>query len=119
MSEYYSATQLEALRDQLEALDESLAEVLQSTESGEAPVKLKDNVGRLSRMDEPHNQGILKANRVVLSNRLKKVRQARMRFDESEFGVCEWCERAIGFERLMVYPDATLCIACQSEQERE
>ena len=105
------------LRDALVELEASLAEILDSTESGTRPVKLKDNIGRLSRMDEMHNQSILKANRNVIANRLKRVRIALKRVDEETYGRCDECDEPIAFARLKAYPDATLCIACQSERE--
>lgn len=38
---------------------------------------------------------------------------------EEEFGVCDECGARIPKERLMVVPEATLCIACQREMEKE
>lgn len=109
--------QLQDLAASLTDLEQALREVLDKTESGTAPVKLKDNVGRLSRMDELHNQSILKANRTVIGNRLKTVQRARVRLDEGDYGLCADCDEPISLARLQAYPDATLCIECQSERE--
>lgn len=105
------------LGELLRELEQSLEAVLNSTESGTRPVKLKDNVGRLSRMDEMHNQSILKANRNVIANRLKRVKVALKRLEEGAYGRCDECDEPIALERLKAYPDATLCINCQSERE--
>ncbi len=69
-------------------------------------------------MDEMHNQSILKANRTVLQNRLKGVKQAVIRFDTEDYGLCLMCDEPIKLARLQAYPDASLCIGCQTEAEQ-
>jgi hypothetical protein len=63
-----------AMRAALEALDERLSTLLTNTESAAQQVPLKENASRLSRMDEMHNQSILRANRTVTKNRLMAIR---------------------------------------------
>jgi DnaK suppressor protein len=109
--------QLSQLVDLLNELEHSIGSLLQDTEVGMQPVKLKDNHGRLSRMDEMHNQSILKANRNVLANRLKRVKIARNRLDSGDYGDCGECHEPISFNRLQAYPDANLCFDCQSARE--
>ena len=117
MSEELTNQQLEELSSSLDALKQELESLLASTESGTAPVKLKDNQGRLSRMDELHNQSILVANRNVAKNRLRSVLQAKTRLEDGSFGYCLDCEEPIAIERLRAYPDAPKCIECQSDSE--
>lgn len=117
MADHLTTSQLDALKADLQELELSISEVLNSTESGTRPVKLKDNIGRLSRMDEMHNQSILKANRTVLSNRLKRIKIALNHIDEDNYGYCEDCEEPIALPRLQAYPDANYCINCQSARE--
>ena len=118
MNEDLSQAQLTELGANLDELEAELVALLDSTASGTAPVKLKDNQGRLSRMDELHNQSILKANRTVAENRLKSVRRAKQRFKDSDYGLCDECDEPIAFPRLSAYPDANRCIECQSDAER-
>ena len=110
-------TQLEELQVDLAELELSLQELLDNTESGTKPVKLKDNIGRLSRMDEMHNQSILIANRNVLKNRLRQVKIAKLRIEDDLYGICAECDQAIAFNRLKAYPEAAMCIECKSETE--
>lgn len=117
MSDPYPQAVLDALSSNLDELATSLLEVLENTRAGTAPVKLKDNIGRLSRMDELHNQSILKANRTVLENRLKRVRAAQSRFAEGYYGYCLDCDEPIALPRLQAYPDAERCIECQTDAE--
>jgi len=50
---------------------------------------------------------------------LKKIERALARIDEGMFGLCDECGEPIGLERLLVRPEATLCIRCKEAQERE
>lgn len=118
MSNEISNAQRQELAADLQALKESLEQLLDATASGEKPVQLKDNHGRLTRMDEMHNQSILKANRNVTKNRLQQVRVAMGRLEQETFGYCVECDEAISFPRLKAYPEASLCLECKAEQER-
>jgi len=109
--------QIEELQIDLDELEISIQELLDNTEGGTRPVKLKDNIGRLSRMDEMHNQSILVANRNVLKNRLKQVKIAKLRIEDESYGVCSECDELIAFPRLKAYPEAAMCIECKSETE--
>ncbi len=117
MPDELTQSQLTELARDLVALEHNMQTLLATTESGAKPVKLKDNQGRLSRMDEMHNQGILLANRNVIRNRLKSVAIARIATENGTYGLCSNCDESIGFNRLKAYPDAAMCISCQSQSE--
>ena len=117
MNDELSADQLQTLAQALDELERDLNALLEATADGAQPVKLKDNQGRLSRMDEMHNQSILVANRNVTENRLKAVRLAKRRLQEDCYGFCGTCDELIAFERLKAYPEANRCIECQSQAE--
>ena len=117
MDHELSADQVTELEQDLQNLKTSLDELLTATESGTKPVKLKDNTGRLSRMDEMHNQSILIANRNVTKNRLKQVIAAIARISADTYGYCLACDEMIPFNRLKAYPEAGMCLVCTSENE--
>ncbi len=117
MTEELTQQQLEELEQALLKLKVSLEQLLQDTEAGTEPVKLKDNQGRLSRMDELHNQSILLANRNLTKNRLKAVLVAEKRLADDAYGFCEDCGDYIAFSRLLAYPDALRCIECQADAD--
>ncbi|MBO6565162.1 MAG: TraR/DksA family transcriptional regulator [Pseudomonadales bacterium] len=117
MTDDLTKQQLKAMSSTLDALKAAIESLLESTESGTEPVNLKNNQGRLSRMDELHNQSILLANRNVAKNRLRSVMQAKARLEDGSFGFCLDCEEPITIERLHAYPDAPRCIECQSDSE--
>ncbi|MEX0942104.1 MAG: TraR/DksA family transcriptional regulator [Pseudomonadales bacterium] len=117
MTTTLSEAQLAELESDLMALRNSLESLLESTEAGSKPVKLKDNAGRLTRMDEMHNQSILLANRNVTKNRLAQVKAAVTRINNGTYGYCLSCDEPIALPRLKAYPEAALCIACKSRRE--
>ena len=47
------------------------------------------------------------------------VRQAQARLADADFGCCSECGDPIGRERLLAVPQAHLCIACQTDEERQ
>ena len=112
-----SAASLTMLGDRLEQLERDLSDLLTTTESDAKPTPLKENASRLSRMDEMHNQSILRANRIVTKNRLIEVRKARVRLAEKDYGICLDCLEDIALPRLKAYPEASLCIECKSKAE--
>jgi len=117
MDHELTQAQLRELETDLQGLQTSLQDLLAATESGSQPVKLRDNAGRLSRMDEMHNQSILLANRNVTSNRLRQVIAAISRIKTDAFGYCSSCDELIAFNRLKAYPEATMCLTCKSASE--
>jgi len=56
--------------------------------------------------------------RTEQQQRLDRIEHALQRFENGTYGTCERCGRNIGFERLAVRPEATLCIDCQREVEQ-
>lgn len=117
MEDELSNDQLAELEADLKQVKSDLESLLEATEGGTVPVKLKDNAGRLSRMAELHDQSILMANRNVVKNRLKQVVVALERMHNGTYGDCSACGEPINFSRLKAYPDAAMCLACKSETE--
>lgn len=112
-----SKAEIEILKLDLEALKIEFNALLSLTETGAQPVKLKDNAGRLSRMDEMHNQSILIANRNLTKSRLKQTLIALEKIQQGTYGDCIVCTEVIAFKRLKAYPETTMCLKCKSERE--
>jgi len=47
------------------------------------------------------------------------IDEALKRIDDSNFGICQGCEKVIKKKRLNVVPWAPLCIECQQKEEEE
>jgi len=57
----------------------------------------------------------------VLANEremLEQIDRALSHIDEGTYGVCDSCGNAIGKNRLMAFPRATLCMSCKQREER-
>ncbi len=49
---------------------------------------------------------------------LAQVEAAQHRLASPDFGICQECGVDIGFQRLMIEPQATRCVECQSQHEK-
>lgn len=65
-------------------------------------------------------QGQIEAQAVIEYRRelLAQIQAARQCLADGSYGTCEACGRSIPTERLEIIPYTTLCVACQSERER-
>ncbi len=48
---------------------------------------------------------------------IRDIEAAKRRIKAGDYGVCADCGAGIGFDRLMAYPTAKRCIACQQQHE--
>ncbi|MED5602192.1 MAG: TraR/DksA C4-type zinc finger protein [Pseudomonadota bacterium] len=111
-------TWLETLKQQLEALRETLSEEDAEADNATRPVELDQaSVGRLSRMDAMQRQAMALETRRRNALRLKKVELALVRIEQGEYGLCEDCDEEINPKRLRFDPTTTLCLACASTRE--
>lgn len=49
---------------------------------------------------------------------MRDIEAARTRVKSGKFGICIDCGEEVGFKRLLAYPTAKRCIACQQQRER-
>ena len=47
--------------------------------------------------------------------RLNRLKYALQKVDHEDYGVCLECDEEILFERLLLLPESTHCVACKSE----
>ncbi len=113
LSEAEHAELIATLRSLKSDIELQLAEIELSAQ----PVELDQaSVGRLSRMDAMQQQAMAIAGRRNLQTRLSRCLVALSAIDRDEYGMCRSCEEPIGYRRLAAYPEAPLCIACQSRR---
>ncbi len=110
--------EIAAFRTALDTLAAELRVQLASSEEGGRPVDLDEPIGRLSRMEAMQQQSMTQANRRAAQLRLQQVKAAQTRIDRDEYGECAECGEAIGSKRLVVRPEAPLCIGCQGLREQ-
>ena len=54
----------------------------------------------------------------ALDRSIIQVRKAMSRMKFGKYGVCEKCGKMIDTDRLMIMPEATLCIECEKRREK-
>ena len=102
------------VKEVLEGLVSQLSlQVKQPNES--ATIELDQPIGRLSRMDALYRQGIAQKNLHMTKVRLKEVKDALLRIDDEEYGICENCGEKIPFRRLMARPESRWCVRCKEK----
>jgi DnaK suppressor protein len=111
-----TAAQRAELIEDLHGLERSLGEALELARPGARPVALDTAIGRVSRIDAIQQQQLGAAGRAALEVRLSQVRRALALGDE--YGDCAHCGEPVGFRRLKIRPEASLCVTCQGARER-
>jgi RNA polymerase-binding transcription factor DksA len=53
-----------------------------------------------------------------IDRKIIQTRKALTRIRIGKYGICEDCSKMIDTDRLMVYPEATLCASCQKKREK-
>lgn len=114
--------ELDSLRRAIHARIASLREEIRATlirNDAEHYLQVADQVRDLeaeSFADLVVDVGLAEVERDLVE--LRSLERALRRLDDGSYGVCEVCERAIGFERLQAAPAAVRCVDCQTIYER-
>lgn len=53
-----------------------------------------------------------------LAKKIIQTKKALTGIKHGTYGICEDCGKMIDTDRLVVYPEATLCISCESKREK-
>lgn len=59
------------------------------------------------------------AMQVQLTRKIIQTRRALSRVKIGTYGICDTCGNMIDTDRLMVYPEATLCVNCERKIEKK
>ena len=80
--------------------------------------RLEDNASPDSDAAEQFGHARSSAIREQLDRRIIQTRKALTRLKIGKYGICEDCGQMIDTDRLMVYPDATLCARDATKREK-
>ncbi len=53
-----------------------------------------------------------------IDRKIIQTRKALARVKIGSYGICEECGEMVDTDRLMIYPEATLCVSCENKRER-
>lgn len=76
------------------------------------PVSPDNAIGRLTRMEAISSKSINDAALKKAKDTMARLTRALDNIDTPDFGLCIECEEPIPFARLMVMPEASLCVRC-------
>ena len=106
-----------ALREQLKSLRKRKKEV-EETDPFENEARISDNASPDAEAEEQFGHARYSAIKEQLERKIIQTRKALARVKVGEYGICEDCGEMIDTDRLMIYPEATLCIKCETKVEK-
>jgi RNA polymerase-binding transcription factor DksA len=77
-----------------------------------------DNASPDTDADEQIGHERAEALKKEVDRKLIQIRKALTRIKLGKYGSCEKCNRMIDTDRLMVMPEATICIECERQKSR-
>jgi DnaK suppressor protein len=80
--------------------------------------RLIDNASPDTDAAEQFGHARTSAIREQLDKKIIQTRKALARIKIGKYGICEDCSKMIDTDRLMIYPEATLCAKCQEKREK-
>lgn len=80
------------------------------------PTRINDNAAVDAEAAEQFGHARVEALRKEIDRRLIDIHKALSRIRIGKYGICESCGQMIDTERLMVKPEANLCIKCERKK---
>lgn len=89
----------------------------------EDPYKNLDREDVKASPDAEATEQVTHLESITLSTQLERkiiqTRKALSRIRIGSYGICESCGGMIDTDRLVIYPEATLCVSCEKKKEKE
>lgn len=82
------------------------------------PVSPDNAIGRLTRMEAINSRSINEASLAKSKRTLKALEKAIASIETPDFGYCLHCEESIPHKRLLIMPEASLCVGCAEKLSR-
>ena len=76
------------------------------------PVAPDNAIGRLSRMEALNDRAVSEASLNAARHKLSRLENALGKVDQPDFGICVNCDNPIPSGRILLVPEATLCVPC-------
>ena len=107
----FELKRLSDIKTEIENIKKNIASFKKLTQ----PIAPDNAIGRLTRMEAINSKSINEAALSKLKYTLSKLERALIKIDATEFGLCSECEEPIPFARLMIMPEADLCVQCAED----
>ncbi len=80
--------------------------------------RILDNASPDTEAAEQFGHARTSAIRQEITRKIIQTRKALARVKIGKYGICEDCGKMIDTDRLMIYPEATLCKSCAAKREK-
>lgn len=107
----------ELLRSQLKLLKLRRKNIM-SEDPFSDPERALDNAATDTEAEEQFGHDMAQAMKFQLEEKIAQTKEAINRVKNGEYGMCAKCGKMINTDRLMVYPEATLCMSCKEKSEK-
>ncbi len=101
----------EKIIQDLELINNEISELKNFTQ----PVVPDCAIGRLTRQEMIQEQQVSEHALHEAEIKLNRLKYALQKVNRENYGICAECEEEIIFERLMLLPESTHCVACLRE----
>lgn len=81
--------------------------------------RILDNAAPDADAEEQYGHARVSAMKDQIDRKLIQSRRALSLIKLGKYGICENCGNMINTDRLMVYPEATFCVKCESKREKK
>lgn len=111
----YSENELSDIKIKILSEIDKTADAVNKLEELTKPISPENAIGRVSRMDAINNRSVNEAALEKTSKKLKHLKVALSKIDDSDFGLCRRCNNQIPIGRIILMPHTNLCVACASK----
>lgn len=103
------------LHSQLKKLEKNKKDI-EKEDPFRDPARATDNAAADTEADEQFGHARTSAIKEQIEKRMIQTRKALTRVKLGKYGICENCGKMIDTDRLMIYPEATLCVDCERKK---
>ncbi len=99
------------IKEQIDELGLEIEEVKKAL----YPKRGKEPLDKVAHLNFKLEQSIHIQRDKELTKRLNRLKQAYLRIDRADYGICQECEEDIPMERLKLMPESLYCVDCMNE----
>ena len=81
------------------------------------PARLNDNASPDTDAREQIDHLKIQAIEKAMKRQIIQIRKALTRVKIGKYGLCEKCGKMIDTDRLIIYPEATICVKCKKKEK--
>lgn len=83
------------------------------------PSRITDNASPDTDAAEQFGHARTSAIKEQLDRRIIQTKKALTRIKIGKYGMCEICGKMIDTDRLVIYPETTVCVSCERKREKK